>query len=208
MRRERFGTLLVDFDGVIRLWPGTDRAVEERFGLPVGSLRAEAFSPMRLGDAIRGRVSDDAWRRGVAEALHARHPEADAFAAVEAWSASPGRIDRDTLSLLRRHEPSGGIVLFTNATSRLDDDLAALGVRSAFRAVINSSEVGAAKPELGMFEAAIRTCGGDPERIAYVDDTLENVELGRSLGITGHRHRPDRSLTGFLADCFPPESKR
>ena len=200
MMEARFDTILVDFDGVLRHWPATDRGIEERRGLPLGSIRAEAFSPGRLGDAIRGRVTDAAWRHGVAEALERSHPGADAVGAVEAWSRSPGTVDADALALLRRYEPPGGIVLFTNATSRLDDDLEALGVRGAFRAVVNSSEVGSAKPEPEMFRAGIRACGGDPDRILYVDDALENVESGRAMGIASHRHRPDRSLERFLLE--------
>ena len=197
---DRFDTILVDFDGVLRHWPATDRGIEERRGLPLGSIRAAAFSPERLGDAIRGRITDAAWRRGVAEALERSHPGADAVGAIEAWSRSPGDIDAEVLALLRRYEPSGGIVLFTNATSRLDDDLEALGIRDAFRAVVNSSEVGSAKPELEMFQTGIRACGGDPDRILYIDDTFENVEFGCAMGITSHRHRPDRSLERFLVE--------
>ena len=208
MSGERFETILVDFDGVLRHWPATDRAIEERFGLPDGAIRAEAFSSDRLDGAIRGEIPDAEWRRSTAEALQRRHPGSDASAAVRAWSESPGTIDRDALSLLRRHEPSGGIVLFTNATSRLDDDLETLGVRDVFRAVVNSSDVGSIKPELEMFQAAIRACGGDASRIAYVDDDPGNVAAGRSAGVESRRYRPDGSLERFLADAFPMTAAR
>ena len=203
-----FDTILVDLDGVLRHWPATDGAIETRFGLPEGAIRAEAFSSDRLDGAIRGRVTDAEWRRGVAEALRERHPAADAFAAVREWSAGTGTIDRDVLALLLRHEPPGGIVLFTNATSRLGDDLEALSLTGVFRAVVNSSEVGSIKPEPEAFRAAIRACGGEAGRIVYVDDAPGNVEAGRAAGVASHLHRTDASLEGFLREPFPSPAGR
>ena len=204
----RFDAILVDLDGVLRRWPTTDRAIETRFGLPEGAIRAEAFSSGRLDGAIRGTVTDAEWRRGVAEALRERHPASDALAAVRAWSAGAGAVDRDALAPLLHHEPPGGIVLFTNATSRLDDDLEALGLTGVFRAVLNSSELGAIKPEPEAFRAAIGACGGDAGRIVYVDDAPGNVEAGRAAGIASHRYRTSRALERFLADAFPAAGGR
>lgn len=200
--------ILVDLDGVLRRWPATDEDVEARHGLPPGAIRAAAFSPDRLRGAIRGEIPDAEWRRGIAEALGQRHPRVDAFAAVRAWSEGPGEIARATLSLLLRRAPPNGLVLFTNATTRLGDDLEALGVRGVFRAIVNSAEVGAAKPEAAMFRAGIRACGGDARRVAYVDDDPGNVEAGRAAGLASHRYRDDEALERFLVGALAATRSR
>ena len=52
-----------------------------------------------------------------------------------------------------------------------------------------SFEVGAAKPERTMFEAALRRLGDpSPSEVLYFDDTVEHVEAARKLGIQAHRY--------------------
>ena len=194
----RCRAILIDLDGVIRRWPANDHALEQRFGLPPDAIRAEAFSRHRLRPAIRGTVSDDEWRRGVADALRERHPGADAIGAVTAWSAGIGTVDARVLELLEACAPVSGRVLLTNATSRLNDDLAAHGLSTRFGAVVNSSEVGAVKPEPAIFEAAIRACGREADEIVYVDDDRGNVASGCAMGLRGHRYENEASLRAFL----------
>ena len=62
-----------------------------------------------------------------AHELRERFLETRAKAAVTAWSASPGELDRDALAA---HAPDARLVLVSNATSRLADDLEALGIVS------------------------------------------------------------------------------
>jgi len=61
--RKRPRAVLVDLDGVLRLWPPNDHALEASHGLPPGALRAPAFAPERLEPAIRGHCTDAAWRQ-------------------------------------------------------------------------------------------------------------------------------------------------
>ena len=152
----RHGALLVDLDGVIRRWPTAhDDAVEMAHGLPHGSVRRAAFAPDLVHAAITGRVSDEAWRSSIAASLEREHGSRDAVAAVAAWSAHPGELHAPTLAVLRACPTSLRIVLVTNATSRLSCDLQALGLTGLFHAVVNSSELGVAKPDARIFEVAL-----------------------------------------------------
>ncbi|XQA64081.1 HAD family hydrolase [Xanthomonas sacchari] len=139
--------LLVDMDGVLRLWPADDAALERAHGVPPGSLRAVAFASALLDPAIRGATSDAQWRAEVVARLAALAPEADVAALVAAWSApTAARINASVLALLRQVRQRMSVVLLSNATSRLPHDLQALGLADLFDAVVNSSEVGAIAP--------------------------------------------------------------
>ena len=52
--------LLIDLDGLIRIWDGSDaKAVEERFDLPVGTIPRTAFAPDLLIQAVTAGRSLD-----------------------------------------------------------------------------------------------------------------------------------------------------
>lgn len=189
--------LFLDFDGVIRRWKDDDAAIEARFGLPGGAIRAVAFSPRLLEPAILGRVSDASWRASVAAELERRHA-AGASEIVRLWSEPPGEIDAETMAILSRCRPGVRLVLATNATSRLDRDLQALGLANRFHAVVNSSEVGATKPSAAFFEAALRRAGVRADEALFVDDSLANVESAANLGILAHHFRGHDALRAFL----------
>lgn len=69
-----------------------------------------------------------------------------------------------------------------------------------FDAAIYSHEVLLMKPHPAIFEKAIATFGVDPERTAYIDDLLPNVESARDAGFRVFHYDPKRHdafLEGF-----------
>ena len=194
----RYRAILTDFDGVLRHWPATDRALEAECGLPSGAIRETAFSPSVLEPAIRGDIGDAEWRESIACLLQQRYPTSRASRAVSLWSANAGRIDRETLSLLRRCAPNGRLVLLTNATSRLHDDLREHGLSEVFASVVSSSDVGAVKPAADIFSSALDACGCHAGEVVCIDDDERNVAAARELGIRTHRYTSNRALREFL----------
>ena len=193
--------VLTDFDGVIRHWPSAVTAsIEDRHGLKRGSLPRTAFAPSILDDAITGRVTDSEWRSEVARRLGSETDAATAQAAVEAWSASPGVVDQAALRVLQAARSVATLGLVTNATTRLDDDLAHLGLSDAFDFVVNSSAVGCAKPSRCFYEHAARRCGCERGAVLFVDDRPENVEAAIDFGFRGHAHRDAATLERLLRD--------
>ena len=193
--------VLTDFDGVIRHWPSAVTAsIEDRHGLKRGSLPRTAFAPSILDDAITGRVTDSEWRSEVARRLGSETDAATAQAAVEAWSASPGVVDQAALRVLQAARSVAALGLVTNATTRLDDDLAHLGLSDAFDFVVNSSAVGCAKPSRCFYEHAARRCGCERGAVLFVDDRPENVEAAIDFGFRGHAHRDAATLERLLRD--------
>lgn len=191
--------ILTDLDGVVRIWPGeTDERIERESGLPAGAIRRAAFAPDLLPGAITGRVRDETWRRRVAERLTAEFPKADAAGAVGLWSASAGTVDREVLELLRACRSRAALVLVTNATSRLPRDLRALGLEREFDAIVNSSVVGCAKPEPGIFRTALDAAGVTAEEAVLIDDSTANVEAAAGLGMLGCHYRSAAQLRCVL----------
>ncbi|KAB7780753.1 HAD-IA family hydrolase [Xanthomonas sp. LMG 12459] len=191
--------LLVDMDGVLRLWPADDAALERAHGVPPGSLRAVAFASALLDPAIRGATSDAQWRAEVVARLAALAPEADVAALVAAWSApTAARINASVLALLRQVRQRMSVVVLSNATSRLPHDLQALGIADAFDAVVNSSEVGAIKPEPAIFLHALAQLGMAADEVLFVDDTAVHVEAARALGLRAERYVDAEALRAWL----------
>lgn len=182
--------LLLDFDGVLRIWNRANDAQSElQAGLPAGALLKTAFDPTLLLPALTGRVSDEAWRQQVAARLLADYPQANADLAVRMWSESPGEIDLDVLSTIRSCHESVAVVLVTNATTRLRRDLERVGLAAAFDHVISSAEVGHAKPDREIFARALATAGVADSEAFFVDDDARNVSAAAQYGIDGHVYR-------------------
>ncbi|MFE2475037.1 HAD-IA family hydrolase [Streptomyces sp. NPDC059389] len=196
-----FDAVLCDFDGVLRLWdPDGMTALDRSAGLPEGTLAAAAFRPGLLGAAVTGAISDDHWRAQTASDLAGVCGSADRAAElVEKWSALTGRVDRAVLDLLAGVRGRVPVVLVSNATTRLEDDLVALDLADAFDAVLNTARLGAAKPDPRVFEAAARLAGADPRRCLFVDDTLGHVSAARAVGMTGHHYRSADLLRSVIA---------
>ena len=191
--------LLVDFDGVIRHWHGQgNSAIERETGLPPGAIRQAAFADDLLLPAITGRIPDEEWRQNIVARLSGQFPDANAAAAIARWSEPAGEIDGAVLALLERCRAHATIVLVTNATTRLDRDLARLGVAGAFDRIVNSSAVGHVKPEPEIFAAALAAAGVAAGTAFFVDDKADFVAAAAALGISGHCFRDLASLQDAL----------
>ena len=177
--------LLCDIDGVLRLWPKDGMAgVDRAHGLPEGTLAATAFHPDLLLPAITGRVSDVQWRESVAEALTDRCGGSEpARAVITAWNAVAASVNQEMAQFLTQIRTRLPVLLVSNATDRLDSDLAALGLDGF--SVVNSSQVGAAKPDPRIYRVAAERAGVDPCECLFVDDSEQNVTAARDLGFHG-----------------------
>lgn len=176
--------LIIDLDGVIRHWDQDYYPeAEARLGLPPGAFVAAALEPDRLRRATDGRLSFEGWCAEVGAELAAAHG-ADAAAAAEAWASTTWRIDLDVVDLVAAAGQVVPVVLLSNASTRLVHDLDRSDLLHVFAGVVGSADIGVAKPAAGAFEAAAAAAGTAPERCLFVDDTMENVEGARALGMS------------------------
>ncbi|MEV6208924.1 HAD-IA family hydrolase [Kitasatospora sp. NPDC051914] len=194
-----FDAVLCDLDGVVRFFDHAEVArLERAAGLPVGSTAGTAFAPGVLAPLVLGRLTRPQWRDAIAAGLADRVPPEEARALATAFSDSPVSVDAEVVGLLRAARSSGPVLIVTNATVWLDEDLARQGLTGLADAVVNSSEVGAAKPDRRIYEAAAARAGVPPERCLFVDDSAANVDAATALGMTGLHYRTPADLRAVL----------
>ena len=191
--------VLCDIDGVLRHWPPAEE-LELAYGLPAGSLAAAHFVPSRLNPAITGKMTDEQWRSAAANDLAAVCGSADrARAAVKAWSMLEPRIDPEVVSLLAKAREMVTVALVSDATTRLEQDLARHELSTLAHMVVSSARIGVAKPDPGFYTIAADNVGAPVDRCLFIDDTPANVAAARGLGMTAIHYQRPEDLRAALA---------
>jgi len=175
-----------DFDGVLRNWDPGIYDIEDKFGIPVEAVREAAFAKANLDPAIRGEITDPQWRANVAQILSKRYPNHNAIGAVNHWNSFTGEIDPEVLALVEECKTVTKVALFTNATSKLNQDLEALGISNSFDYVVSASEAGFFKPEPEVYTYALKLAGIDPSEAFFTDDKDVHLRPALKLGWAGH----------------------
>ena len=69
-----------------------------------------------------------------------------------------------------------------------------------------SCELKSIKPEREIYEFAVNACGDDPPEILFFDDTEENVEAAKAIGIDAHLYRGLEEVKGKIDESYglPP----
>ncbi|WP_404953072.1 HAD-IA family hydrolase [Streptomyces sp. 147326] len=205
MRVRPYDAVLCDIDGVLRHWPApglTD--LDHVHGLPAGTIAAAAFAPSRLHPAITGEVTDEQWRAAVATDLADACGSADrARRIVSAWSAFVPRVDQEVASLLTRVREVVAVALVSNATTRLESDLARQGLNGLADAVVNTSRIGVAKPDPRVYRTAAARVGVPVHRCLFIDDTADNVVAAREVGMAAVHYRRIEDLEDALSALLP-----
>lgn len=205
-----YDAVLCDIDGVLRHWPAPGPTDLDRVhGLPGGTIAAAAFAPSRLRPAITGEVTDEQWRSAVADDLSEACGSIDrARSIVTAWSELVPSVDQEVVSLLARVREVAAVALVSNATTRLESDLARQGLDTLADAVVNTSRIGVAKPDPRVYLIAAERVGAPVHRCLFVDDTAANVIAAREVGMTALHYRTigdlREALSALLAAATPP----
>jgi putative hydrolase of the HAD superfamily len=191
--------VLCDIDGVVRHWPSAEE-LELTYGLPAGSIAAAHFMPSRLNPAITGKITDEQWRSAAASDLAAVCGSADrSRAAVKAWSMLEPRNDPEVVSLLAKAREMVTVALVSNATTRLEQDLARHELSTLAHVVVSSARIGVAKPDPSFYTIAAEQVGASVDRCLFIDDTPANVAAARGLGMTAVQYQRPEDLRAALA---------
>jgi putative hydrolase of the HAD superfamily len=187
MRRQPARALIIDLDGVLRRWdPSVPASVERSYGLPPGTLLATAMAWDLYRPAVAGELTDAEWMAAVAGRLPL--PPDQAAAAVAEWQEHRGMVDSGVLAFVRRVRAAGRPVgLATNATDRLRDDLASLGLTGEVDVVVSSWEIGIHKPAPEFFARACAALDLEPHWVLFVDDDDRAVRGARVAGMPAFR---------------------
>ncbi|MDU6411631.1 MAG: glucose-1-phosphatase [Yersiniaceae bacterium] len=168
----------IDFRRVLGVWSNLS-------GVPLASLNA-SFS---MGDAFhrheRGEISDEDFavqlcnEMGIALSY-------EQFAT--GWQAVFVGLRKETIAIMHRLRSEGHRVVVLSNTNRLHSTYwpeQYPEVRAAADAIYLSQEIGMRKPEPGIYQYVLRREAVTPEQAVFFDDSLDNVEAARALGIEG-----------------------
>ncbi|WP_035849652.1 HAD family hydrolase [Kitasatospora azatica] len=194
-----FDAVLCDLDDVIRFFDHSELARREAaLGLPAGRTMAAAFAPPHGRALVLGQLTKEEWTAAMVNELPKELTPSQAMALAGAFIEAPSHADRTVVDLLRRARTRYRLLLVTNATPWLDQDLARIGLADLADEVVNSSAVGAAKPDPLIYRIAADRAGVPAERCLFVDDRLSNVEAARDLGMSGLHYRGPAELSTLL----------
>jgi putative hydrolase of the HAD superfamily len=112
-----------------------------------------------------------------------------AHAAVTAWSDLVPLVDREVVTLLAQVREIASVALVSNATTRLEWDLARQGLTGLADTVVNTARIGVAKPDPLVYRIAAERVGAPVDRCLFIDDTAANVVAAREAGMTALHYR-------------------
>lgn len=190
-----------DLDGVLRVFDDElwDRLDQDLGADPGASFAAILGHPL-LVDVIRGRVSHAQWRElAVKHLLSVGIAWDRADASVRHWADTPALVDQGVLDLLTgARERELAVFIFTNGTDRVREEIEALGLGAVLgdegEYLLNSADLGHAKPELEAFRLAqerIHEVVGreiEPARVLFLDDSTAHVRAARQFGWSALHH--------------------
>lgn len=157
--------VIFDFDGVVRHWTEQDTLViEQRHGLPDGSIMGAAFGPELGGAVVTGQITHEQWFARVAELVGSAE-------AVAEWSQHRGRVDPDAVALIDELRAAGlTVALLSNATTRLEEDLDVLGLAAHLDVVFNTARLGVCKPDPAVYRLVVDRLGVPGPQVVFTDD--------------------------------------
>lgn len=93
-------------------------------------------------------------------------------------------IDPRMVHLIKKTKKKYTTVLFSNQVKDwLEKVIEDNNFKDIFSYFVNSYTVGARKPDKKIFEEALKITNSKPEETLLIDDTLENIEAARKMGI-------------------------
>lgn len=179
----RFKVLMVDVDGVVITHPdpqGWAVHLERDLGLSPERLQAAFFAP-HWRDIILGHA---ALHERLEPVLSEIAPHLSADELTRYWFANDSHLDRHLLAQLDAVRRCG--VRLHLATVQEHERARYiwqdLGLGDRFDAMHYAAALGAAKPDLGFFEAVEERSGFSPAEIFFIDDKQANVAAARQRG--------------------------
>jgi putative hydrolase of the HAD superfamily len=188
--------LVIDFDGVLRLWPGADFRSEWCIRWSIGAEHLDHVinetSP-RFQRLLVGDLTYNDWSNYLRRQL--------GRAAADAWLARPQVVDTEVVSLVEEQRRAGRrVVMLTNGTTQLRNDLTDLGVADLFDAVYNSAELGVAKPDPAVFDYVSNREDFPPRRTFFIDDRPANIRAAIARNWNGKLYEGVEDLRRYLED--------
>ncbi|MBN1679216.1 MAG: HAD family phosphatase [Anaerolineae bacterium] len=194
--------LIFDFGGVIMRTedPGPRLAWDQRLGLPPGSVERAVHQSDIWVQVQLGRISNDAYWKGVAELLYTTPDNMDD---LRRDYFSGDRLNDDLIDLIRALKEQGyPVVLLSNDSLQLEAKLRELDINTLFDQVLISAKIGVMKPDPTAYRVALRALKIAPFEAVCIDDLAANIHSAEALGIHAILYRPETDIQAELLRLF------
>src|SRR5688500_18836322 len=163
--------VVFDLDGVVRDCRPIDGLAADH-GLIPDQVFAAASST--VGPAIVGAATFEDWIDRIGDELARAHGE-PARGAAARFATVGSDADPAVVALARRLRATCTTAILTNGTSRVEQEVASLGVDGAFDHLFNSARIGHAKPDPRAFRHVLDALGIRAAECAFTDDTAAKL---------------------------------
>lgn len=171
--------VLFDLDGVIRHFDH-DPGLEARYGLDDGAIARTAFTAALLDEVTTGRITRTEWIARIGDAIGAP-------AAAAEWGRSPFHVDPDLLRLADDLRARGiRTAILTNGTDTIAEELRGTGVDEHFDPIVNSADIGCAKPDPSAFRHVLDALALPADEVFFTDDSPSKLRGADEVGMITH----------------------
>ncbi len=184
MRNETdFDILLFDLGGVLIDFAGFE---EMRRLQPEVLDRSEIRDRWIHSESVqlfeRGDIAPDEFAGRVLEEFRLELSEEEFLREFVSWARGPYP---GALQLLRRLQQSHRIACLSNS-NELHTPIHRASIHPHVDSFYFSDEIGLVKPDREIFDFVVRDLAVSPQRIAFFDDTMVNVEAAREVGLSAY----------------------
>ena len=171
-----------DLGGVIARTeqPEPRTKLADSLGLTYAEIDKLVFDNESSKQASLGLITETQHWQNVASSLNL--PESEVGRLRTEFFAGD-RIDRELVDLMRSLRPAIKVGLISNAWSELRAYIEEQNFADAFDDIVISAEVGFAKPDPRIYQAALQNLQVLPAESVFLDDMLKNVEAARKIGM-------------------------
>lgn len=183
--------VVLDLDGVVRVFEDRHQAgLIEHLGMSAAELMSLAFALPVLPDTVRGRAPFARWVEDIRAELQARGVAPNAAErGLQAWLGYRGTPVPEVVALAADLEQRGiPCFVFTNGTDAVPDELRRIGLGHLVPRLLNSADLGVAKPDLAAYRAAHDALEQRLSRpvptsaVLFADDRAANVAAAETFG--------------------------
>jgi len=169
----------------------------DSLGLTYADIDKLVFDNESSKQASLGLITEAQHWQNVARSLNQPDAEIDRLR-TEFFAGD--RIDLELLDLMRSLRLFIKVGLISNAWSGLRDWIETRNFADAFDNMVISAEVGFAKPDPRIYQAALSNLQVLPDESVFLDDMLGNVEAARKIGMHAiHFVQPDQAIAELKA---------
>ena len=184
--------IFFDYGGVIATINMQEiQKLERRYGLPDRGMWEALFCTTEWDNVQVGKSSESTWLKNAENQLEllANKPIAEL---KKDWLTAWRKLDQKTLNLAKKLGNNYKVGMISNATRSLNEELKSYHkISHLFNPIINSAEVGIAKPDERIYHIAAEKIKEEPGVCLHIDDLEPNVSAAIAAGFKSIHYSGD-----------------